>query len=109
MPDSATPAALPDTRDDGCPRYGEVTHHRPGCPNIPSLDGVTTAAILLDAQCTREECHQRANYDLYGRCINCGQEVRGVFTLGHEASNGVLGRECPTCGVRDIQWRRERP
>lgn len=70
---------------------------------------LTAKAPEVDARCTHRDClrgNNKGEYKLAGYCTNCGTEpIVGVFTVGHEAGSGVLGRKCPVCGCKRLGWR----
>lgn len=65
---------------------------------------------FLDARCHWPNCHHAKIgrvYRMIGSCLNCKvSPILGLFTAGHEASEGVLGRPCPVCGTLSLTWSR---
>ena len=71
------------------------------------LTSPALGAPMVDARCSHDRCATRGEgYRLVGACWNCKADpIAGFFTVGHEASNGSLGPECPLCGCRELHWR----
>lgn len=54
-------------------------------------------AAMLDLTCPK--CKSKGTYEIPVGCMNCGLQVVGIFSRGHEA---FYSQRCPDCGCTTL-------
>jgi hypothetical protein len=71
-------------------------------------EDVAEETPVVDARSTwRDDYEKLGSYTLEGRCINCRERSRAMFTKGYRPSDLTWMNSrvrCPTCGCDTMAW-----